>query len=110
MKALRDNREYTIVSEEKDRYVNSGFDIYDDDGEKVESGKGRNVSLKEYNRLKDELEEAKKAAETNASVADESLIPVLQDYASLKGIDIGQATTLKGIFTKIKDAEKGADE
>lgn len=99
MKALKGNREYTVTEETKQRYVNEGFDICNDDGEIITHGKGKTVSQEEYGRVCAELEEMKKT-----SMADASLIPILKEYAALKDIDIGQSSSVKGIYAKIKAA------
>lgn len=98
MKAVKGNQEYDVTEKSKDRFVKDGFDIYDD-GKLLEHGKGRTVSQKEYDRVCEELKEAKKS-----TLADGELLPILKEYAMLKEIDIGQATTVKGIYGKIKDA------
>ena len=61
MKAIKGNREYTIAANEKDRYVQQGFDIFDDKGKLLAHGKGKTVSLAEYEAL--QAENAKLKAE-----------------------------------------------
>lgn len=99
MKAKKGNKEYTVSEETKQHYINDGFDIYDDTGAKIAEGKGKVISQKEYDKLLQELEEAKKS-----TLSDNEVIPVLKEYAELKSIDLGQATTAKGIYAKIKDS------
>lgn len=99
MKALKGNREYAVTEESKQHYINEGFDIYDDDGEVIAHGKGKAVLQAEYDRLRAELEETKKT-----TLTDDGLIPILKEFAVLKGIDIGQSSTAKGIYIKIKSA------
>ena len=41
MKAVKENREYTISETEKDYYNAKGFDILDDSGEVIAYGKGK---------------------------------------------------------------------
>ena len=97
MQAVKGNRQCNITEDDKDRYVREGFDIYQD-GRKVASGK-RMVSAAEYERLQAELEEARKGAKDS-----EELIGALKEYASMKGVDIGQAATAGGILKKIREA------
>ena len=105
MRAVKDNREYTIVQSEKQRYADKGFDIYNDDGELVISGKGKTVSLEDYEKLKKELEEARAAGE---GADNESLFPILKEYAQMKQIDTGNTRTVKGILDRIRQAgERG---
>ena len=99
MKASKGNREYSVTEENMQHYVNEGFDIYDDDGEIIKHGKGKTVSQEEHEKLLAELEEARKS-----TLSDSEVIPILKEYADMKEIDIGQASTAKGIYTKIKDA------
>lgn len=106
MKAVKNNREYTIPDNEVEKYSNRGFDVYEN-GEKIASGKGKTVSQEEYNRVLEKLEEAKK---NNTSVSDETLLPILKEYAQLKDVDTGQAATVKGIVKKIEDAAGAGDQ
>ncbi len=101
MKAVKGNREYTVTEENMESYIKDGFDIFDN-GKKIRSGKGKKVSQEDYDRLKGELEEIKKAS---GSVPDSDLLPILKEYAGLKGIDTGKASTVKGIMEKIKFSE-----
>lgn len=70
MKAVRKNKEYTITEELKQYYKDSGFDIYDDEGNVIEYGRGKTVSMEEQVKALDriaELEEQVKALEKNDS-------------------------------------------
>ena len=67
MTAKKGNKEYTIEEAQKQTYVKQGFDIYED-GELVEHGTGKTVSVKEFESLKEELEAAK---EQNANLQKE---------------------------------------
>ena len=70
MKAVRKNKEYTITEELKQYYKDSGFDIYDDEGNVNEYGRGKTVSMEEQVKALDriaELEEQVKALEKNDS-------------------------------------------
>lgn len=67
MKAKKGNKEYTIEEAQKQTYVKQGFDIYED-GELVEHGTGKTVSVNEFESLKEELEAVK---EENASLQKE---------------------------------------
>jgi hypothetical protein len=105
MKASKGNREYSVTEENMQHYVNEGFDIYGDDGEIVKHGKGKAVSQEEYDKLLAELEQAKKS-----TLSDSEVVPLLKEYAVMKGIDIGQASTAKGIYTKIRDSAPESEE
>ena len=67
MKAVRENKEYTITEELKQYYKDSGFDIYDDEGNVIEYGRGKTVSMEEHLKALAriaELEEQIKELET----------------------------------------------
>lgn len=122
MKAIKDNREYTITETAKDYYKAMGFDICDDDGDIIEHRKGKSVPYEEYVRVKQELEDIKAGAGQpallkDAAPADEhpSKIPEelkamsadeLKAYAEVNEINIGNATTAEGILKKIAAAAK----
>ena len=59
MLAIKGNRVYTVSEQEKQAYLNRGFDIADDNGEIIEHGKGKTVSYDEYAKIKAELEKLK---------------------------------------------------
>lgn len=76
MKAAKGNKEYDIADNQKNTYQNAGFDIYDDNGERVAFGKGKAVSYEDHMRavaeieaLKVEIEELK-AKNTGQQAAD----------------------------------------
>lgn len=111
MTAVKGNREYTIMEEDKDRFCKDGFDIYKD-GVKIAGGKGKTISMEAYEKLEEEakqtraaLEEAKKQLEEKSSASEEKVLAFLKDYATLKNIDTGNATTLGGILKKIEAGE-----
>ena len=61
MRAVKDNREYTLGSDiEKRLYQKRGFDIFDDEGKLIAYGAGRTVPLEEHLKLKEENEKLKK--------------------------------------------------
>jgi hypothetical protein len=59
MKAVKENRVYTIPETEQDYYNAKGFDIMDDNGEVIAYGRGKTVSYEEYARVVKELKELK---------------------------------------------------
>ena len=66
MKAVRENKEYTITEDLRQHYKDSGFDIYDDEGNLIEYSRGKTVSIEEHLKALDriaELEEQVKAFE-----------------------------------------------
>ena len=61
MKAVKENREYTLTTDaEKNLYQKRGFDIFDDKGKLIAYGAGRTVPLEEYLKLKEENEKLTK--------------------------------------------------
>lgn len=57
MRAVKENKEYTIEESQKGFYLTQGFDIYGDDGELLEAAPGKTVSYDEYAVLQAKLEE-----------------------------------------------------
>ena len=51
MKAIKENKVYSISDTEKSRYLAQGFDITDDNGNIVERSPSSTVSRKEYDEL-----------------------------------------------------------
>lgn len=56
MRAVKENKEYTIEESQQGFYLAQGFDIYGDDGELLEVAHGKNVSYEEYAELQEKLE------------------------------------------------------
>lgn len=55
MKAIKDNKSYTVnTDEEAKNYVSRGYDIQDDNGEIKEYGLGKKISVDDYDTLKKE--------------------------------------------------------
>ncbi len=88
LKAVKANKEYTITEELKQRYLEDGYDIYDDKGnivayspkKKIEYSKYAEIEkqktelLKENKKLKEEISKLKKDAkgEGKTSTQDEA--------------------------------------
>lgn len=60
MKAIKDNKEYTINSNAKAAYQEAGYDIFDDDGKMIARGRGKNVPVELYEKILEENEKLKK--------------------------------------------------
>ena len=67
MKAKKENKVYTIQEREKKRFLEEGYDIYDDDGKVIEHSPKKLIKYSEYEKvlkentaLKAELETLKK--------------------------------------------------
>ncbi len=60
MKAVKENKVYTITNEqEAELYRLKGFDIVDDDGNIKKYGAGKTVPYEKYKQAIDELEQLK---------------------------------------------------
>lgn len=60
MKAVKENKVYTITNEqEAELYRLKGFDIVDDDGNIEKYGAGKTVPYEKYKQAIDELEQIK---------------------------------------------------
>lgn len=51
MKAIKDNKVYTVDEATKGSYLAAGYDITDDNGEVIERSPSSTVSRKEYDEL-----------------------------------------------------------
>ena len=60
MKAIKDNKEYTVTNESKQHYIDTGFDIVDENGDIIEYGRGKMVSLEEHNQALERIKELEK--------------------------------------------------
>lgn len=53
MKAIKENKTYTVDETSKDAYLAQGFDIYGDNGELIERSPSSVISRREYDALLD---------------------------------------------------------
>lgn len=51
MKAKKENKVYTINEREKKRYLEDGYDIYNDDGEIIEHSPKKMIKYSEYEKI-----------------------------------------------------------
>lgn len=51
MKAIKDNKEYTVDETSKGEYLAMGYDIYGDNGDLIERSPSSTISRKEYDEL-----------------------------------------------------------
>lgn len=64
MKAIKENKAYTVnTTEEEKVYKAKGFDIYDDKGKLREKGIGKTISPEKYEALEKENAKLKKEIE-----------------------------------------------
>ena len=69
MKAIKENKEYTVDEVSKEKYLAMGYDIVDDNGSVLERSPKSTVSYGEYAKL---LEENQKLFEENAKLKTET--------------------------------------
>lgn len=76
MKAIKENKVYTINEAEKNYYIAQGYDILDDKGELLSYGAGKSVSYEEYRKAKDKIDlletENEKLKEENEKLKEEN--------------------------------------
>lgn len=69
MKAVMENKVYTIDETQKAMYQAQGYDIIDDEGNVIQYGAGKSVSYEEYRALEEKVakleKENKKLKEEN---------------------------------------------
>nr|DAS23483.1 MAG TPA: hypothetical protein [Caudoviricetes sp.] len=70
MKAIKDNKEYTVTNESKQHYIDTGFDIVDENGEIMEHGRGKMVSLEEHNQALERIKELEAQLKSSAKQED----------------------------------------
>jgi hypothetical protein len=63
MKAIKDNKVYSVTEEEAKVYKAKGYDIYDDKGKLKEKGIGSSVSYEKHEALENENAKLKKEIE-----------------------------------------------
>ena len=56
MKAIKENRVYTITDAEMSSFQKEGYDIYSDDGEVIAYGMGKSVPFEKYAKLMEQVE------------------------------------------------------
>ncbi len=117
MRAVKDNKVYTITEDQQKFYTDAGFDIVDDAGTVVRYGRGKTVPYEKYAALKAELEEAKnwdageelevlKKENEQLKKQEDATFAALSKYCSENGIVIGNVSTVSGILKKMEEAEK----
>ncbi len=72
MKAIKDNKEYTVTNESKQHYIDTGFDIVDENGEIIEYGRGKMVSLEEHNQALERIKELEAQLKSSTKQEDKS--------------------------------------
>ena len=105
MKALKDNKVYTIDETQKAHYVALGFDIQDDEGNVIAYGQGKTVPYEKYMAVVKELEELKASRSSDDELSGMT-VEELKAYAETHNIDLGQATSQDGILKKIRTVQK----
>lgn len=56
MKAIKENRVYTISDAEMSSFQKEGYDIYSDSGEVIAYGMGKSVPFEKYAKLMEQVE------------------------------------------------------
>lgn len=106
MIAEKGNKVYTIDESMKARYEADGFDIKDDLGNLISTGKGKTVSYEEYQKVVAELEALKASTSSSTDEFSKMTVEELKKYAEDHGIDIGNASSQSGIAKKLIEASK----
>ena len=63
MFAVKANVEYSITETEKKKFIELGYDIYDENGKKISEGANKKVSAKQYSDLKKKYDDLNKTME-----------------------------------------------
>lgn len=59
MRAVKANKEYRVTEDNKQYYLNEGYDIIDDEGKVIEYSPKKTIKYSEYQKLEKELAELK---------------------------------------------------
>ena len=111
MRAKKDNKVYRIDPDSKKRYMDEGYDIYDDNGNLIQHSPLKKISLSEHKRVVAEIKVAydalsAKVKEMEAAAADkddQDTLNILKAFAHEHGVEPGKASTVAGIVKKIKE-------
>lgn len=119
MKATKENKVYSIAEEQKQFYIDGGFDILDDGGGVIAYGKGKTISYAEYMAVKEELEQLKENSDQEKKeqleklqkeleemkTVDADVFAIISAYCSEHAIDIGRVSTVSGAMKKIAESK-----
>jgi len=99
IKAKRENKVYTISEQQKKRYLQEGYDIYDGEGNLLEHSPKKKISYSEYEAVCKERD----ALKEDAGGDNPDVVNILTEYAKEHEIDLGKSISQSGILKKIKD-------
>lgn len=119
MKAKKDNKVYQISETQKQRYLNDGFDIYNEEGVIIEHSPLKKIKYSDHLKIIATMEAHIKQLEIahkellqayEAKFSGDELsgmtLEELKAYAEAHNIDLGQATSQDGILKKIRAVQK----
>jgi uncharacterized protein YxjI len=118
LKAKKENKIYQIDETQKLRYMNDGFDIYNEDGVIIDHSPLKKIKYSDHLKIIAEKETYIMQLETAHTelmaayekVAGDGLsdmtVEELKAYAETNRIELGQATSQDGILKKIRAAQK----
>lgn len=84
MKAKKDNKIYRITEDNKKRYLNEGYDIYNDNGEVMEYSPKKKVLFGDYMRAVKEIESLRERVKELESVESVPEVAPAEKRASKK--------------------------
>lgn len=99
IKAKKENKVYTITEQQKGRYLQEGYDIYDGEGNLLQHSPKKKIEYGKYAELREELDALKESKGGD----DPEVLEILRTYAAEHGIELGKANTASGIVKKIKE-------
>lgn len=102
MKAVKNNKVYTITEEQQKFYADAGYDILGEDGTVLIHGRGKTVPYEKYAAAAEEARQLRE--QTGGAVNQEEVFKVLMVYCQEHEIDLGKTTTVSGALKKIKEA------
>lgn len=113
MKARKDNKSYSILEQQKEVYLKQGYDIYDDEGNRLEISPLKKITYQSHLDAITELEKSMKEKDEKIAKLEgttlempSTVMDTLRQYAEAKCIDLGSASSESGVLNKIIEAEK----
>lgn len=104
MRAVKNNKEYTIDESQKKAYRDAGFDIYGDGGEVIAFGQGKTVSYELYQQAKAEAEGLSQENKELRAAMEQML--ATESLLNQKGEEVGSSESVSEETTEKKESRK----
>ena len=113
MKALKDNKVYTVDEQSKGTYLAQGYDIYDDDGNLIEHSPRTSITVAEHEKIVSDLKAQINLLTSDKQSLQEQVSKLTSDNTNLQS-QIGKLTadnkTLQSQVSKLTADNKTLQE